>query len=186
MKKATLMGYCPSLLVMEQCLCFWSEPTRVLSRHVGSRATLEMKNYTLNILSSQITLPFSWFKTLWYSFLYDCVQPRKDEVDYFNTWVSGEARKFEWWINTSWETRPCMYDLTKSEKLEFYQCVSPSVVVATNTLQNLVYNWILEPTIDLTIICSIVTLCCIDKCQRHVLTHDQSTTSSWAHSFMKA
>lgn len=36
------------------------------------------------------------------------------------------------------------------------------IVIVTNTLQNFVCTRILEPTVDLTIVCSIVTSCSID------------------------
>lgn len=72
------------------------------------------------------------------------------------------------------------------------------VVVVTNTLQMFSYTWILEPTVDLVISCSIVTSCSINvllslwapflnfKCWSHLLTHARSATSSWAHSFTQA
>jgi len=58
-KQVISPGYCPGLLARKQCLCFQSDSIRVFSRLAGSGATPEMKNYTLNILRSQITSTFS-------------------------------------------------------------------------------------------------------------------------------
>jgi len=128
-KQETPMGYYLGSLAPEQCLHSWSDSS--MSRPVGSRTTTNMKNYTLNILSSWTTLRFSSFKTLWYSWFYEYVQPRKEKWDYvYKRGKWGNQRNMNDESILLEELDPMWNNLPRQRRWSSTS-VSPSVVAMT-------------------------------------------------------
>jgi len=123
----------------------------VLSMPIGSRATPEMKNYTLKILSLQYTLPFPT-QTLWYRWILCFVQPRRNKGDHVYSWGKWGDQ-----INMHAESilpeKPRHYTkkLTEVEKLELHQCVAKCCSLY-NTLKNFGLHSISDPSLVLHIV----------------------------------